>query len=402
MNNNIAPVPDNEFERLLKLSEYDIDYTQIHGKLDDLTKLAAYVTGTPISLVNLLEANTQWTISNYGLDVKDTPRKDTACQYVILDDKPFEIEDMSKDDRFRDKDYVLEDPSIRYYYGIPLTSPDGIRIGAMCVMDTKKNDLSPEKEEFLKIIASEVMTRIEYEHKLKLMRQNVDELKEIQRKVSHDIRGPIGGIIGIAEILRDQAQEQKMDEFMQLLELINKGGRSVLDLADEILSNFKETSESAKVLEHQLNLNTLKAKLINLYGPQAKSKSIDFSINLNSDKADVTFSKYKLLQIFGNLITNAIKFTPKNGSVTIDLSLNRQPDHALHFVIKDTGVGMDRKKLDEILSGKAKSTAGTKDERGFGFGFQLVRHLVETMKGTLNIDSSEGEGTKVTIQVPLD
>ena len=151
-----------------------------------------------------------------------------------------------------------------------------------------------------------------------------------------------------------------------------------------------------------MNLNTLKAKLINLYGPQAKSKSIDFSVNLNSDKADVTFSKYKLLQIFGNLITNAIKFTPKNGSVTIDLSLNRQPDHTLHFVIKDTGVGMDRKKLDEILSGKAKSTAGTKDERGFGFGFQLVRHLVETMKGTLNIDSSEGEGTKVTIQVPLD
>lgn len=121
-------------------------------------------------------------------------------------------------------------------------------------------DLSPEKDEFLKIIASEVITRIEYEQKLKLMRYNLNELKEIQRKVSHDIRGPIGKIIGIAEILRDQAKEQKMDEFMQLLELINKGGRSVLDLADEILINFKESAEKARIPDHELNMSTLRAK----------------------------------------------------------------------------------------------------------------------------------------------
>ena len=223
MGKKIAPLPENEFERLLKLSEYDVDYSEIHGKLDDLTRLAAYVTGTPISLVNLLEANTQWTISNYGLDLLQTPRNETACQYVILDDSPMEVQDMSEDERFRDKGYVNEDPKIRYYYGVPLTTPDGIRIGAMCVMDTKRNDLTPEKEELLKIIADEVITRIEYEHQIKLMQRQMHELKEIQRKVSHDIRGPIGGIIGIADILKQQAEESKMDEFLELVELINRG-----------------------------------------------------------------------------------------------------------------------------------------------------------------------------------
>jgi signal transduction histidine kinase len=401
MSNQLATIPDNEFERLLKLSEYDIDYTEIHGKLDDLTKLAAYVTGTPISLVNIMEANTQWTLSNYGLDVTQTPRKDTACQYVILDDKPMEVEDMKTDERFSDKNYVTNSPNIRYYYGVPLTSPDGLRIGAMCVMDTKKNDLSPEKEEFLSIIANEVVTRIEYEHKLKLMRHNVDELKEIQRKVSHDIRGPIGGIIGIAEILRDQAEESKMEEFMQLLELINKGGRSVLDLADEILSNYKDTAQKPKFPEHQLNLSALKEKLIGLYNPQAKTKSITYSVSIITGQDEYTFPKYRLLQIFGNLITNAIKFTPVNGTVHVDLSLSKVSEPKLQFVVEDTGVGMEPEKINQILSDQAQTTAGTKYERGFGFGFQLARHLVESMKGSIEIDSEPGKGTKVSVNIPL-
>lgn len=402
MSNDLVTIPDNEFERLLKLSEYDIDYSEIHGKLDDLTKLAAYVTGTPISLVNLLEANTQWTISNFGLDIKNVPRNETACQYVILEDKPFEVDDMLEDERFKDKFYVKEGPNIRYYHGVPLTTPDGIRIGAICVMDTKKNYLSPEKEEFLKIIANEVITRIEYEQKLKLMRHNVHELKEIQRKVSHDIRGPIGGIIGIAEILRDQAEEQKMDEFMEMLDLINKGGRSVLDLADEILTNFKENTATTKISDYQLNLETLKSKLSDLYEPQAQSKSIDLSINIDSGNNDVIFTKYKLLQIFGNLVTNAIKFTPNKGSVNIDLSLATSPEQVLHFVIEDTGVGMDQDKLSEILSDNAQTTAGTKDERGYGFGFQLARHIIDSMNGTLEIDSKPDKGTKIRVSIPVD
>lgn len=401
MSKPAAPIPENEFERLLKLADYDIDYSQIHGKLDDLTRLAAFVAGTPISLVNLLEANTQWTVSNYGLNVHQTPREETVCQYVVLDDAPLEVEDLTQDERFKEKSYVVNDPHIQYYYGLPLTTPDGIRIGAMCVMDTKSNDLSPEKEEFLKIIANEVITRIEYEHKLKLMRNNMDELKEIQRKVSHDIRGPIGGIIGIAEILRDQAEESKMEEFMKLLELINKGGRSVLELADDILSNYKEEDSPAKISDHELTLSSLKQKLLNLYTPQAKSKNINYSVIVSSNKVDVPFPKHKLLQIFGNLITNANKFTPENGSVKVELSFSPAPDSKLVFIVSDSGVGMSPEQKENILSDHSQSTAGTKNERGFGFGFQLAKHLIETMDGSISIHSKQGEGTSIKVEIPV-
>lgn len=401
MSNKNALVPENEFERLLKLSEYDLDYSEIKGKLDDLTRLAAYVTGTPISLVNILEANTQWTVSNFGLDIFQTPRNETACQYVVMSDKSLEIEDMTQDERFNDKDYVTEEPHLRYYYGVPLTTPDGLRIGAMCVMDTKENDLSPEKEEFLKIIANEVITRIEYEHKLKLMRDNVDELKEIQRKVSHDIRGPIGGIIGIAEILRDQAEESKMDEFMQLLELINKGGRSVLELANEILSNYKTGENDKAIPANELTLPMLQQKLKDLYEPQARAKSQEFTVTAKDGHNDLRFPKHRLLQILGNLITNAIKFTPEKGSVKVDLDLRSKPETALEVIVEDTGVGMTKDQIREITSGTAKSTAGTGDERGFGFGFQLARHLTKSMKGELSLNSEVDEGTRISLRIPF-
>ncbi|HET8865190.1 MAG TPA: sensor histidine kinase, partial [Gracilimonas sp.] len=81
MSKQIAPIPDNEFNRLLKLSEYDLDYSEIQHKLDDLTRLAAFVAGTPISLINLLDNTTQWTVSNVGLDLFQMPREESVCQY---------------------------------------------------------------------------------------------------------------------------------------------------------------------------------------------------------------------------------------------------------------------------------------------------------------------------------
>lgn len=400
MSDSNAPLPDNEFERALKLSEYDIDYTDIHGKLDDLTRLAAHVAGTPISLINLLDTTTQWTVSRVGLNMSQTPREDTVCQYVILDDEALEVENLKEDERFKDKDYVTNDPHIHYYYGVPLKTPDGHRIGAMCVMDTDEHDLTPEKEAFLKIIANEVITRIEYEHKLKLMRHNVDELKEIQRKVSHDIRGPIGGIIGIAEILRDQAEESKLDEFMQLVELINKGGRSVLDLADEILSNYKEETDKTSIQKNQLTLEILKEKLLDLYKPQALNKSVTYSIEIANNHQGLTFPKHKLLQILGNLISNAIKFTPEKGNVHVDLDI-KKPELELIVVVKDDGVGMTKEQIDKIMTDQAQSTEGTKREHGFGFGFSLAKHLVESVKGSLHIESEKGSGTKITVNIPL-
>ena len=396
-----SPRSKNEFRRLLKLAELDVDFSTVDQKLDDLTKLAAHITGTPISLINLLEANTQWTVSSFGLDIRHTPREDTVCQYVIQSDIPLEISSMTEDDRFKDKQYVTESPHIRYYYGIPLSNGDGNRVGALCVMDTKPKDLSDTQKDMLDIIADQAMNCIQNHHKMKVMQEAIDNLKLVQQKVTHDIRGPIGGIIGIAEIMESELEDPDFDEYRRFLELIKSGGQSVLELADDILSNDFRLSTDVDEYTFQTNINELKAKLLALYKPQALSKSIDLNAVVATEEPERYFPKHKLMQVFGNLITNAIKFTEPVGRIDIELALIETDETTLKFRVTDNGQVMSPERIDEILSDNPESTAGTRLERGFGYGFQLARHLVESLNGELFIDSEPDAGTSVTVFIPI-
>ncbi|RZM07646.1 MAG: GAF domain-containing protein [Pedobacter sp.] len=154
------PIPHNEMERVLELSDYDLDYTSFQDSFKDLAKLAAKVAGTNISLVNLIDSFTQWSITNHGLDVSQMPREESICQYTIMGDNPFEVTDLRADDRFSDRGYVTGAPNVKYYFGVPLTTEEGTNIGALCVLDQDVKTLSPEKVELLKIIAGEIVNRL--------------------------------------------------------------------------------------------------------------------------------------------------------------------------------------------------------------------------------------------------
>lgn len=405
MSTSNAPVPANEMERLMGLSELDIDYSEHQITFQDLAKLAAKVTGTRISLVNLIDSLTQWTISNYGLDIEQMLREDSVCQYTIMQADHFEVDDLSADERFKDKFYVTGVPNVKYYYGIPLRTGDGLHIGALCVLDPERKTLEPEKIELLKIIADEITARLKTHKVMENLKSKLLEARQTQKKVAHDIRGPLGGIVGLAQIIRDQGEENRMDEVLEFINLIHKSGNSILDLAEEILDSHKEKvdgAEAPKASNGQgFTLAIFKDKLEKLYGPQAKHKNIRFQVNTSPLTENIHFSKSKLLQITGNLISNSMKFTPAGGAVTVDLHLLiDQARPVLHISVRDTGVGINQESIQAILSGNATSTGGTGGEQGFGFGLALVKHLVDNLGGKINIVSEPGIGTNFEIHLP--
>jgi signal transduction histidine kinase len=392
-------------QRLLSLADLDIDYSDHQDTFKDLAKLAAKVTGTSISLVNLIDSLTQWTISNYGLDLNQMLREDSVCQYTIMEPDLFEVTDLTADDRFKDKYYVTGDPNIRYYYGVPLKTSSGLHLGALCVLDKERRNLEPEKVELMKIIADEIVSRLRTYKVLETLRAKLNESRQTQKKVAHDIRGPLGGIVGLAQIIRDQGESNQMDEVLEFANLIHKSGSSILDLAEEILESHKE--KGGKSLQtgvqdsNRFNLSMFKDKLIMLYGPQAVHKNVIFSVNTSALTEHIPVSKSKLLQITGNLISNAIKFTPSGGSVTVDLQLIINLDlPTLQIIVSDTGVGLPDESIDAILSGNASSTGGTMGEQGFGFGLALVKHLVDSLQGQMSINSSIGKGASFIVSLP--
>ena len=399
------PTPENEKERIFNLAGYDLDYTDLEDNFRDLAKLAAKVSGTSISLVNVIDSLTQWTISNYGLDVQQILREDSICQYTIMEEDHFEILDLSADERFKDKSYVTSSPNARYYYGIPLMDGNGFNIGALCVMDQEKKVFDPEKIELLKIIAAEIVARLKTFKAMEGLKSKLFESNQTQKKLAHDIRGPLGGIVGLAGIIQDQGQTNQMDEVLEFVKLIHESGNSVLDLADEILSRQKtdvlEENEVSGHVLNPINLTVLKDKIEKLYQPQAVNKSIRFEVTVSAETESVIFSRNKLVQIAGNLISNAIKFTPFGGTVKAELNLEVGMDRKMLTIrISDTGIGMTCENIRSIVEGNDMTTTGTNGEQGYGFGLGLVKRLVQNLNGTFEISSVIGNGAVFTVQLP--
>jgi len=400
-----APQPENEFDRLIELSKFDLDYSNLEAHLEDLTTLAARIVGSEVSLVNLIDNYTQWSVADYGMDIQQLPREDSVCQYTILEDDDLEVNDLSQDHRFKAKEYVKNDPSLRYYYGIPLKTSNGANIGALCVLDSEKKDIAPEDKELLHLIAKQVVKRLEALKSISDLQNRVEELNQTHKKVSHDIRNPISGIIGIAQLMKDDIKNEQINEALEYVEMIEQGGNTLLELVEEIMDREEGAQEKEKPDETTFSCNSFCQKLNELYQPQAKSKGVELNIRTLEESDDVLFSKSKLLQIVGNLITNSIKFTDEGGKIEVQIRVTETDkemrNNELKIKVEDTGVGMKQEKVEEILEGSVKSESGTEGEKGYGFGLSLVYHLVNKADGKMEIDSKLGEGTSFKVHLPV-
>lgn len=389
----------NEFERLVELAELDFDYTRRPDNLKDLTTLAARIIGTKVSLVNLLDQYTQWSVANYGIDIQRMPREDSVCQFTILEDS-LEIKDLSEDDRFEGKNYVEYGPKLRYYFGVPLITSGGAQIGALCVLDSEPRNISSEEKELLEMLADQVVNRLEMLKKIKDLQAELKEAKEKQYKVCHDIKNPVSGMIDISQIIKEEMKEANREEIVSLVNMLQKGGHSLLYFLEEVMAGQAEEERTAK---NELSCKDFGRKLKELYQPQARSKGVELNITTGEEADNILFSKSMLLQIAGNLISNSIKFTGEGGAVDVEISVKETDTEVEELLIKveDSGIGIEEDKIDKILKGKAASEEGTGGENGYGFGLSLVHHLVEKRDGSMKISSEPGKGSTFIIEIPI-
>ncbi|MEX2593473.1 MAG: PAS domain S-box protein [Anditalea sp.] len=153
-------IPDNEQERLKALQEYTLLDTLDEKEFDRFTRLASIICQCPIALISLIDDKRQWFKSRVGVEVTETPREIAICRYSILGMEILEVEDVSKDLRFKDDIIVNEGEDLLFYAGKPLIDPNGFALGTLCVLDTKPKKLSMEQKEALKILGDQVMALI--------------------------------------------------------------------------------------------------------------------------------------------------------------------------------------------------------------------------------------------------
>jgi signal transduction histidine kinase len=231
---------------------------------------------------------------------------------------------------------------------------------------------------------------------LKINRLNTELLKSNQTKdkffsiIAHDLRGPFNVILGFTDMLNTQYEHFDENEKREIIESIDKVSKGTFELLENLLTWSMAQSGRIDIKQKTFNLCTLTKKSVEFTGAQAAKKSINI-LNTVNDQLTVFVDEFTLTVILNNLISNAIKFTPNDGTVTVSAIEN---NNEVEISVKDTGVGMSEETINRMLSSdESVSTNGTNNEKGTGLGFVLVKDFVKKNNGRLNIISEIGHGS---------
>lgn len=219
--------------------------------------------------------------------------------------------------------------------------------------------------------------------------------------MSHEIRTPLNSIIGFSQlILSVQTENPIPEKFRRYLENIQTGGRTLLELINNVLDLAKIETGKLEVSEEDINLKLLVQGVFHVNRAQALLKEIDFKYSIDPAIPVIIISdRTKLNQILMNLLGNAIKFTPSKKEVLLMAIRDRQ---SIIFQVRDQGVGIPRERQAAIFQPFEQADGSTaRAFGGTGLGLTIVKNLSELLGGDVQVESAPGEGSVFTFTLPL-
>jgi K+-sensing histidine kinase KdpD len=388
-----AELHPEETRRIEELLRYEVLDTEDEKALDELTQLASVICGTSISLISLVDKDRQWFKSRVGLDAPETPREIAFCSHAILQDQIFEIPDALEDERFADNPLVTGAPDIRFYAGAPLVTSTGMSIGTLCVIDTKPKKLDEKQQLALNTLAKQVISQLELRlHNRQLQRMQKDQ-KQIFAVMSHDLRSPFNGILGLSKILHKNADTLEPGLIAEMADGILESSLKVYQLLDEILQWSRNQLGAVHVEIETIALDPLIIETINLMQESFTLKKLN--INHVANESAVVLADSNLTKtIIRNLLANAIKYTPDEGNIDIE---TRFHEGEFQLVITDTGQGVPLIIQDVLFSDWVASQCGTKGESGHGLGLSVCGDFARKQQGYLSLDKDYKDGARLML-----
>jgi two-component system cell cycle sensor histidine kinase PleC len=224
---------------------------------------------------------------------------------------------------------------------------------------------------------------------------------EFLANMSHELRTPLNAILGFSEIIKDRAfGDAALDRYAEYGSHIHFSGKHLLGLIGDILDLSKIEAGKRELDEADVDLTQVARDAFNFVEPQAARKKLTLNLAANT-QAIVRADERALRQVMANLLSNAVKFTPEGGSIALRIDQGEQGGVVLS--VTDTGIGIRPEDMKKVLEsfGQARHDVANADERGTGLGLPIVKGLIELHGGTLSLESIAGNGTTVTITLPL-
>lgn len=435
-----ANYESREVERLKLLKSYSILDSLPEKEYDNLTKLAAEICKTPVSLISLVDDSRQLFKSRHGFELEETPREQSFCAHAINGDESiFMIEDTRLDERFQDNPLVTGRPDIVFYAGVPLKSVTGLSLGTLCVIDHIPRILTNTQIEALKILSEQVMSLLElrkskleldnalieltkFSDKLeKKVRSRTKELESKNKELeimnaelqsftyisSHDLQEPLRKIQIFISQIADKEHENLSENGRYKFERIRLAAFRMQNLIQDLLA-YSVAENIGENIEN-VSLKSLVEDTMDVLKEELKDRGTTIEI-LDDCNLDVVSSQFK--QFFYNLFSNAIKFSKDNGPSAImisgwtvegaqfpDLPLKKNIKYS-RITISDNGIGFEQRFADQVF-GIFQRLHGHEEYRGTGIGLAIVKKVIQNHHGFIRVESSPGKGAEFEIFVPV-
>jgi signal transduction histidine kinase len=399
-------IPKNENERLENLKSYQILDTLPENEYDEITYLASQICGTPISLISLIDETRQWFKSHHGLQATETPKEYAFCAHAINDPGNILIVPDSRiDERFHDNPLVTGDPYVIFYVGIPLVTPMGYPLGTLCVIDNKPKKLDESQINALKALANQLIKLLELRISLIELRKSEEKLRELNATkdrlfsiIGHDLRGPISSFKSIIDLLVSDCDLFDSESLMDILHEIQKSAGSTYDLLENLLAWARSQQNEIVFSPEEIVLDEIVLKTIDLLSNLSKNKGIVINNNITGNTI-VYADKNMLMTVLRNLISNAIKFTPKGKQIHVSASKNKK-EHLI--TVKDEGTGIKPENLKKLFKNTEHlTTYGTNGEKGCGLGLLLCKDFIGKHNGNIWVESELDKGSSFIFTLPI-
>ncbi len=429
------PDPVTDPSRLAALAQTELLDSEAERSFDRLTELVCKLLDVPVSLVSLVDADRQFFKSAKGLaepwaTLRQTPLSHSFCQHVVGTGGTLVVADARVTPLVQDN-LAIRDLGVVAYVGVPLVEPSGHAIGALCAISGQPRAWTAEEVEVLTELAALVMNEIELREHLRerreaeaallqlngtlearvqartaeltrsldAMRRLNEELQNFAYIASHDLQEPLRKIALFASVLEGECAAQMSDENRQYLARIQQNALHMLRLLRDLLQYARITTHGQAFVPTDLNAivsGVLQRFRFSIEGMEARVV-VEPLPTLDADPV-------QLRQLFQNLLSNALHFRREGVAPEIRIGAVPVPSpgtgrEGWRITVEDNGQGFDEKYRARILQPFEQLEQRLGESTGMGLA--ICQRIVERHRGTLDIESTPGVGSRFRVTLPL-
>lgn len=394
--------------RLEALAETGLLDSLPEESFDRYTRMAKTLLKADVSLLSLVAENRQFFKSQFGLpspydELRETPLSHSFCKVVVETGQPLVVEDARLDERVKDN-LAVRDLGVISYLGFPVRSDDGYLLGSMCAITVQPREWSREDIALMSDIRAMVSTEVSMRQRNSALRDAVFLLEEsaqdrerAERMLVHDLRTPVSSIlqgIELIEITPPALNSEQAD----YLRLIRESGEMLNSMIrDVLLSDGADRTASKSV-----SISSLLRRSAAIIRPLAENDGLNLQIIPPID-GELSGTKVRSVErILLNLLTNAVKFSPKGGNIVLSARPDRVGDQqGVRFEVSDTGPGVPESERESIFGENIVGTAQSlRGPASLGLGLAYCKSAVSRFGGSIGVEDSKGGGSTFFFVLP--